>query len=229
MQTHAVFLRLERQQAFVHTRHHDVRPLEAFGGVQGGQGHHVLVFVPLGQRGQEGDGLRHFQQVFAFAHQAHTGGVVHLAATALGHPVDEIHHIGPAGGGQLLAFLAVVQMLFVVNVFEPLQQQRQRRFCALGVAGAKLQIVDLVAKGLQAFHRAGGQGRAQRMAEHRFEQADPVLVGELTQLLQAGVANAAFGRGDAAQKRRVVIVVHPQAQPSAQVADFRAVKKALAA
>jgi hypothetical protein len=43
---------------------------------------------------------------------------------------------------------------------------------------------------------------------------------------QGLVANAAFGRGDGAQKGRVVIVVDPQAKPGAQVADFGAVKKA---
>ena len=120
-------------------------------------------------------------------------------------------------------------MLFVINVFQPLQQQCQRGFAALCVFGAVLQIVDLVAKGLQAVDRALRQDADQRMAEHRLKHADSVKGGELAQLLQRGVAYAALGRGDAAQKRRVVVVVHPQAQPGAQVADFGAVKKALAA
>ena len=171
--------------------------------------------------------MRHFQQGFAFTHQAHTRRVVDLAATALGHPVDEIQHIGPACSGEFFAFFAVVQMLFVIDVFEPLGEQGQRRFSPLGVAGTELQIIDLVAKGLQAPHGFGGQDRAQRVAEHRFKQADAVLVGKLAEFLQGGVADAAFGRGDAAQKRRVVVVVHPQAQPCTQIANLGAVEKTL--
>ena len=50
-------------------------------------------------------------------------------------------------------------MLFIVNVFKPLGEQGQCRLSALGVAGTKLQIIDLVAKGLQAAYRLGGERR----------------------------------------------------------------------
>ena len=43
------------------------------------------------------------------------------------------------------------------------------------------------------------------------------------------MADAALGRGHGAQEGRVVVVVHPQAQPRAQVADLGAVEEALAA
>ena len=43
------------------------------------------------------------------------------------------------------------------------------------------------------------------------------------------MADAPLGAGDGAQKRRVVVVVDQQPQPGAQVLDFGAVKKALAA
>jgi hypothetical protein len=43
------------------------------------------------------------------------------------------------------------------------------------------------------------------------------------------VADAALGAGDGAQKRRVVVVVDPQAKPGAQVLDLGLVKKALSA
>ena len=79
-----------------------------------------MVFFTLAQGGQEGDGLRHLQQGFALIHEAHACRVIYFATAALGHPVDEIHHIGPTRGGEFFAFLAVVQMLFVVQVFQPL-------------------------------------------------------------------------------------------------------------
>ena len=95
------------------------------------------------------------------------------------------------------------------------------------MAGAVLQIIDLVAKSLQAVDRALGQNSNQRMTEHGFKQTATVLVGKLAQFLQGGVANTALGRGDAAQERGIVIVVDQQAQPRAQVANLGAIKKAL--
>ena len=229
LQADAVFFRLERQQAFVDTSQHHVRPLQALGRVQGGQGDHVLVFLALAQGRQQRNGLRDFEQRFAFAHQTDPGGIVNLTTATLGHPVDKIQHVRPASRRQFFAVFAVVQMFFVIDVFQPLQQQCQCGFAALRVLGAVLQIVDLVTKGLQTAYRFGWQCRAQRMAEHRLEHADAVKRSEFAQLLQRGVTDAAFGRGDATQKRRVVIVVYPQAQPSAQVAYFCAVKKTLTA
>jgi hypothetical protein len=55
--------------------------------------------------------------------------VLDLAAAAPRDPVDEVEHVGPARGGQLLAVLAVVQVLLVADVLQPAQQQR------LGVLG----------------------------------------------------------------------------------------------
>ena len=43
------------------------------------------------------------------------------------------------------------------------------------------------------------------------------------------MADATLGRGDGAQKCRVVIVIGPQAQPCTKVADFGAIKKTLPA
>jgi hypothetical protein len=43
------------------------------------------------------------------------------------------------------------------------------------------------------------------------------------------MADAALRRGDRAQERWVVIVVDPQAQPSAEIANLRTVKKTLTA
>ncbi|MPN12533.1 hypothetical protein SDC9_159851 [bioreactor metagenome] len=55
-----------------------------------------------------------------------------------------------------------------------------------------------------------------------------MLRRKLAELAQRGVADAALGRGDGAQESRVVVVVDPQAEPGAQILDFRAVKKARA-
>ena len=79
------------------------------------------------------------------------------------------------------------------------------------MAGAVLQIIDFVAKGLQAVDRALRQSGDQGMTEHGFKQTAAVLGGKLAQFLQGGVANTALGRGDAAQERRIVIVVDQQA------------------
>jgi hypothetical protein len=43
------------------------------------------------------------------------------------------------------------------------------------------------------------------------------------------VAYAAFGRGDGADKSGVIVLIGQEAQPSAQVADFGALKKAFTA
>ena len=97
------------------------------------------------------------------------------------------------------------------------------------MAGAKLQVVHIAAKFVQAAQRLLGQHTAQAGAEQSLKQAQLVLARKHAELPQRGVPDAALGRGDGAQECRVVIVVHPQAKPGAQVLDFSAVKKALPA
>ncbi len=156
-------------------------------------------------------------------------GVVDLPAGALGHPVAELQHIAPARGGHLLAVLAVVQMLLVGYVLEPVGEEGARVFRAVRVARAVLQLVDLAAELHQPLQPAFGHHGRQHGVEQRAEHALLVLRGELAQGAQRGVAHAALRRGDGAQKGRVVVVVDPQAKPGAQVADLGAVKERRAA
>jgi hypothetical protein len=65
--------------------------------------------------------------------------------------------------------------------------------------------------------------------EQRAKQRQVRLAGKLAQGGQRLVADAALGRGDGAQKGRVVVLVDPQAQPGAQVLDLGAVEEALPA
>ena len=58
---------LEGQHALGHAHQHHMRPLQPFGGMQGGQGDDVLVLLALADGGEQGDGLRDFQQAFDFA------------------------------------------------------------------------------------------------------------------------------------------------------------------
>ena len=97
------------------------------------------------------------------------------------------------------------------------------------VAGAVFQVVHIAAKLQQAVERPARQGGGQHGREQRGKQAGLVLRGKAAQLRQALVADAALGRADRAQERRVVIRVDPQPEPGAQVLDFSAVKKAGAA
>jgi hypothetical protein len=62
---HLLVAALEGQQAFVDAGQHHVRPLQALGGVQRGQRHHVLLVAALGQADDDADGLRHLQHALA--------------------------------------------------------------------------------------------------------------------------------------------------------------------
>ena len=120
-------------------------------------------------------------------------------------------------------------MLLVVQVFQPAEQQHFRVFGAGGAAGAVLQVVHEAAELVQPADGARADGGAQALREQRLEQAALPARRELAQLRQRLRADAAFGRGDGAQKRRVVVAVDQQAQPGAQVFDFGAVEEALTA
>ena len=54
----------------------------------------------------------------------------------LADPVDEVEHVAPARGGELFAVLAVVQVLLVADVLQPVEQQRPR-IVAAGVWRAR--------------------------------------------------------------------------------------------
>ena len=97
------------------------------------------------------------------------------------------------------------------------------------VAGAVFQVVHIAAKLQQAVERPAWQGGGQHGRKQRGKQAGLVLRGKAAQLRQALVADAALGRADRAQERRVVVRIDPQPEPGAQVLDFSAVKKAGAA
>ena len=120
-------------------------------------------------------------------------------------------------------------MLFVADFLEPLGQEQGGIFSPFGMAGAELQIVYIAAEFVQAAQGLAAESCSQRGGKQGFEQAELVLAGIHAQRAQGLVADAALGRGDGAHKGRVVIVIRPEAKPGAQVADFGAVKKALAA
>ena len=120
-------------------------------------------------------------------------------------------------------------MLLVANFLEPFVQKGAGVFGADGAAGAVLQVIDVAAKLVQAVHGALGHSGRQHAVEQRTKHALLVLRGKRTQGRERGVADAALGRGDGAQKCRVIVVVDPEAKPGAQVLDFRPVKKAGAA
>ena len=206
-----------------------MRPLQSLGGVQRGERHHVLVGLALADGGQQRNGLRHFQQVFHLGGGGNARRVVNLPAAARGHPVAKLQHVGPAGRGEFFAVFAFVEVFLVVNFLEPVGQEGAGRLGALRVAGAKLQVVHITAKLVQAAQRLLGQHAAQAGAEQSLKQAQLVLTRKHAELPQRGVADAALGCGDGAQERRVVVVIYPQAKPGAQVLDFSAVKKALPA
>ena len=119
-------------------------------------------------------------------------------------------------------------MLFVANVFQPFKQKRQRCFLAHRLTGAVFQVIDVTPELVQASHGTAVHGAGQAACKQGLEQADFVFSCKGAQLPQGLVPNAAFGAGDGPQKRRVVVVVDPQAEPSAQVLDLGFVKKALA-
>ncbi len=120
-------------------------------------------------------------------------------------------------------------MLLVADLLEPLQQKSARIFGPQRAAGAKLQVVHVAAKFVQAADCFAAQQAAQRRRKQGLEQAHLVFAGKHAQLCQGLVANAAFRCGHRAQKGRVVVVVDPQAEPAAQILDFSPVKEARAA
>ena len=205
-----------------------MRPFQALGRVQRGQRHRVAVVATLGQADDDADGLRHLQHALALAFE---GAAVlrDLAAAAPRHPVDEVEHVAPARGGQLLAVAAVVQVLLVADVLEPAQQQGLGVLGAGGVARAVLQVVDVAAELMQRAQRLGAQHAGQRGREQRLEQADLPLAGKVAQAGQRLRADAALRADHRAQEGRVVVLVHQQAQPGAQVLDLGAVEEALSA
>ena len=145
---HLFIAALERQQAFVDAHQHHVRPFQALGGVQGAQRDHVLFVTAVGQADDHADGLRNLQDALALAFECPTvrGD---LAATAARHPVHKIQHIGPARGGQFFAVTVIHQVLFVANVFQPVQQEPLGVFSAGGARGPVLQAVHGAAKFMQ--------------------------------------------------------------------------------
>ena len=126
-----------------------MRPLQALGGVQGRERHHVLLVAALGQADDDRDGLRHVEHAEAFALDAEATVVLDLTATALGNPVDEIEHVAPARGGEFLAVFTIEQMLFVADVLQPTEQQRLCVLGAGGVAGPVFQVVHIAAELVQ--------------------------------------------------------------------------------
>ncbi len=97
------------------------------------------------------------------------------------------------------------------------------------VAGAVFQVVHVAAKFEQPFQRLFAQDGRQHGIEQAAEHAQFVQRSKFAQLAQGGVANAPARRGDGTQKRRVVVVVAPQAKPGAQIFDLGPVEKTGAA
>ena len=149
------FVELEGQQPLNAADQHHMRPLQSLGGVQCGQGHHVLLALALADGGQQCNGLYHLEHAFALFFHGGADRVFQLTATALRHPVTKIHHVAPTPSGHCLAVLGVVQMLFVVNVFEPVGQEHTRIFSAHRVFGAVFQFIEVAAKLLQGTYGLG--------------------------------------------------------------------------
>ena len=124
---------------------------------------------------------------------------------------------------------AVVQVLFVAHVLQPIGQKGAGVFSPMGMPCAVFQVVHIAAKLVQAAHRAGTERGRQGGRKQGLKKAHFVLVGKCAQLLQGLVANATLWCGDGPQKRRVVVVVGPKPKPSAQVANFGPIKKTGAA
>ena len=83
-------LQLEGQHALGHADQHDVRPLQALGGVQRGEGDDVLVLFALAQGGQQRDGLCHFEQGLVLTRGQAGAARVRRGAAALRHPVAKL-------------------------------------------------------------------------------------------------------------------------------------------
>ena len=109
----------KRQHAFRHADQHDMGPLQTFGRVERRKCHDVLIFFALVQSRKQGDGLCDLEQVFLLRRHRCASGVFDFAATTLGHPIAKLHHMRPACSGHLRAVFRVVEMFFVIDVFEP--------------------------------------------------------------------------------------------------------------
>ena len=206
-----------------------MRPFQSLGGMQCRQRDLVGLLLAFRDGGNQRDGLRDFEHRLDLAFCRDAAAVVDLAAAALCHPVAEVDHVAPARGGGFLAVLAVVQVLLVADVFEPVAQEGLGCLGAAGVARAVLEVVEVAAEFVQARQRARVDRRRQRMREQRLEQAELVLGREAAELGQRLVADAALGGRDRAQEGRVVVVVDQQPQPGAEVLDLGPVEEALSA
>ena len=153
---------VEGQHAFGYASQNHMRPFQPFGGVQGREREFIAMAFALAQGGEQGYRLHHFKKRFGGRGQIVVFFVIGLAATAFGHPGDEFQHIFPALGGLLFVLGAFVQMLFVVDVFEPLLQKRQRILFAYGLPRLVLQLVHKTAKLVQVFQGAVAQAGAQQ-------------------------------------------------------------------
>ena len=107
------------QHALGHADEHDMWPLQTFGCVERRERHHVLVFFALVQSRQQGDGLCDLEQVFLLRRHRCASGVFDFAATTLSHPIAKLHHMRPSRSGHLRTVFRVVEMFFVIDVFEP--------------------------------------------------------------------------------------------------------------
>ena len=212
-------------------------PLQPFGGMQRRQRDHVLIVAALGQADDHRDRLRDLEHAFLLALHAQPtvvladgacAVVVILAAAAPCDPVDEIEHVAPARGGELFAVFTVVQVTFVVDVFEPAGEQDFRVSGAGGLPCAVLEVAHVAAELVQRAERAATEHRAEALGEKCFVQARFPPARKLTEARERLVADAALGCRHRTQKRRVVVVVDDQAQPGAQVPDLGAVEEALA-
>ena len=193
--------------------------------MEGGQHHHVLLLFPFADGREQGDVLRDFQQTLDLGLRGRACRILNLAACALGHPVAELQHVAPARSGHRLAVFRVVQILLVADFFEPIDQKSARSLGPQRMAGAVFQVVDIAAKLQQALKGLFGQRVFEHGVEQRAEHGQLVGARKLAQLAQRGVTDAALGRANGAQKRRVVVVVDPQPEPGAQVLDFSTVKE----
>ena len=113
-----------------------MRPLQSFGRVQGGERDFVALALALAQGREQRDGLNDFEQRFRWRRQRVIVFVASRAAAAFAHPLNKVLHIGPAFGGGLFMLSAFVQMLFVIDFFQPFLQKHQRVLRAHGVARA---------------------------------------------------------------------------------------------
>src|SRR5512139_1636689 len=202
-----------RQDVLLDADQENVAELQPLGGVQRRQPHRVGLFLlaSLEQRDQR-DGLRQLQQVL----------LVLLAF--LGDPGGELEHVVPLVLRRALVVL-VEQVNLVVDRLQQLVEQLSRRFAH----DALLDAVDEVAELGERRQLALADLRRGGRREHRLEQADVEGGGDLAELLQRRRADAALGRRDGADERRIVVAVGDQAQVGDHVLDLGAVEERLPA